>query len=373
MIYKKFQDMELSALGMGCMRLPRKDGGIDEEAVERMVQYALDHGVNYFDTAWGYHDGQSEPVMGRILKRHPRERFYVATKFPGFDVKNMERAQEIFEKQLERLQVDYFDFYLFHNVAEKNVDAFLDPKYGVVDYLLEQKRQGRIRHLGFSAHGDLATIRRFLEACNGELEFCQLQVNWLDWTFQDARAKLELLREFHVPLWVMEPVRGGSLAVLREEYMSRLEALRPGVSAPEWAFRFLQSIPEVGMILSGMSNDEQLAENIRTFEEEKPLNEAEWDALQKIAADMTAANYLPCTACRYCMEQCPKKLPIPFLLELYSDPCRRPGEPIPRGAIGFLAPEARPDQCIGCRACEAVCPQNIAVSEVLADFTGRLV
>jgi len=375
MIYKAFGDIKLSALGLGCMRLPKcseKDSDIDEAAVEKMVARAMEGGINYYDTAWGYHEGQSELVMGRVLKQYPRESFCLATKFPGFDVKNFQRKEEIFERQMEKLQVDYLDFYLCHNVAEKNVDGFLSEEFGLMPYLLEQKKAGRIRHLGFSTHGSLDTIRRFLEAWGHELEFCQIQLNWLDWQFQDARAKVELLKEFNIPVWVMEPVRGGKLMNLPEEAVHTLNALRPGVGAAEWAFRFLQSVPEVTMILSGMSNEEQLEENLRTFETEQPLNQTEWDAVQELAKEMIARNKVPCTTCRYCVEQCPQGLMIPLLLGIYGDPLRAPNGTIPLGSIAWLEPDKRPTACLGCRACEAVCPQNIKISELLADFAARL-
>ena len=376
MIYKPFHDLQLSSLGLGCMRLPKlseKDGDIDEAAVEKMVAYALEQGINYFDTAWGYHEGQSELVMGRVLKQHPRDSYYVATKFPGFDVKNFQKKEEIFERQMEKLQVEYFDFYLCHNVGDKNVDSFLSEEYGLMPYLLEQKKAGRIRHLGFSTHGSLDTMRRFLEAWGHELEFCQIQLNWLDWEFQNAKAKVELIREFGLPVWVMEPVRGGRLVNLPEDAMSLLNELRPGITSAEFAFRFLQSVPEVTMILSGMSNQQQLEDNIRTFVSSQPLNEAEWDAVQTLAKKMIERNKVPCTACRYCMEQCPQELLIPSLLEIYGDPLRDAGAPIPMGAIGWMPADKRPTACLGCRACEAVCPQNILISELLADFVARLV
>ena len=187
MTYNDFQDLKLSALGFGAMRLPVIDGDDnrpDEARVQEMVDYAMSHGVNYYDTAWGYHGGASEPVMGRALARHPRESFFLATKFPGYDLSNMPRVKEIFEQQLERLQVEYFDFYLIHNVCELNIDAYLDPQYHIYDYLMEQRRLGRIRHLGFSAHGSYEVMERFLAAYGAGMEFCQLQVNWLDWDFQ---------------------------------------------------------------------------------------------------------------------------------------------------------------------------------------------
>lgn len=183
MVYKEYQDLKLSALGMGAMRLPVIDGDdsrIDEAAACQMVDYAMEHGINYYDTAWGYHNGNSELVMGKALAKHPRESFYLADKFPGYDLSNMDKGKEIFEKQLEKCQVSYFDFYLFHNVCEMNIDAYLDEKYGIYDYLISQKRAGRIRHLGFSAHGSYDVMKRFLEAYGKDMEFCQIQLNYLD-------------------------------------------------------------------------------------------------------------------------------------------------------------------------------------------------
>ena len=196
MVYKNFQDLELSALGLGTMRLPvvdKDDARVDEETVKEMVTYAMEHGINYYDTAWGYHAGRSETVMGKVLLEYPREAFYLADKFPGYDLSNMPKVEEIFEEQLRKCQVDYFDFYLFHNVCEMNIDAYLDQKYGIYEYLMKQKQNGRIRHLGFSAHGSCEVMRRFLEAYGKDMEFCQIQLNYLDWTFQDARAKMQLL------------------------------------------------------------------------------------------------------------------------------------------------------------------------------------
>ena len=375
MIYKNFQNHKLSALGLGAMRLPvigGDDSKIDETAAEKMVDYAMEHGINYYDTAWGYHGGQSELVIGRALKRYPRESYYLATKFPGYDLSNMDKVEEIFEKQLKKCGVEYFDFYLFHNVCEMNIDAYLDDKYGIYRYLMKQKRAGRIRHLGFSAHGSYDVMKRFLEAYGEGMEFCQIQLNYLDWTFQDAKGKLELLAEHQLPVWVMEPLRGGKLAELSEEDAELLKNLRPDESVPAWAFRFLQSIPGVTMVLSGMSNSEQLRENIQTFEEEKPLNSKEMEKLLKIANNMVEKIALPCTACRYCVSHYPQGLDIPALLALYNEHCVTDGGFIAPMALSAIQEEKRPGACIGCRSCEAVCPQQIKVSEAMADFVRKL-
>lgn len=374
-IYRAFQDLQLSALGMGAMRLPVVDGDdsrIDESAAFEMVDIAMKSGVNYYDTAWGYHNGNSELVMGKALARYPRETFYLATKFPGYDLSNMPKVQEIFEKQLEKCQVEYFDFYLFHNVCEMNIDAYLDPQYGIYEYLLEQKKNGRIRHLGFSAHGDYNVIQRFLDAYGKDMEFCQLQLNYLDWEFQNAKQKVELLNQWNIPVWVMEPLRGGKLASLSPENEGKLKALRPEESVPAWAFRYLQSIPSVKVILSGMSNRQQMEENIQTFAEDKPLSEKEREAIYSIAEGMVKKIALPCTACHYCTSHCPQGLDIPGLLALYNEHCFTEGGFIAPMALSAIPAEKQPSACIGCRSCEAVCPQGIKISEAMADFTAKL-
>ena len=375
MIYRDFQDVKLSALGMGAMRLPVVDGDdskIDEAAAFAMVDEAMARGVNYYDTAWGYHNGNSELVMGKALARHPREKFYLATKFPGYDLSNMGKVEEIFEKQLEKCQVEYFDFYLFHNVCEMNIDAYLDPKYGTYDYLLAQKKNGRIRHLGFSAHGDYDVMKRFLEAYGKDMEFCQIQLNYLDWDFQDAKRKVELLNQWNIPVWVMEPLRGGKLASLAPEDEAKLKALRPDEGIPAWAFRYLQSIPSVVVTLSGMSNMEQMKENIATFETDKPLNETELETLHAIAQGMVKKIVLPCTACHYCTSHCPQGLDIPNLLSLYNEHCFTQGGFIAPMALSAIPADKQPSACIGCRSCEAVCPQGIKISEAMVDFTAKL-
>lgn len=373
MIYKKFQDIELSALGMGTMRLPlisQNEAEIDEAASAEMVEYAIRHGVNYFDTAWGYHSGNSELVMGKILSEYPRDSFYLATKFPGYDVSNMDKVEEIFEKQLEKCRVEYFDFYLFHNVCEKNINEYLDPKYGILDYLIKQKENGRIRHLGFSAHGSYDVMKRFLEAYGEHMEFCQIQLNYIDWSFQDAKEKVELLDEYHIPVWVMEPLRGGKLASLSDENTAALKALRPDEGIPAWAFRFLQSIPSVTMILSGMSNFAQVQDNIHTFETEEPLNETEMKTILNIADKM--ANGVPCTACRYCTDHCPQGIDIPSLIKMYNEHTFTGGGFLAPMLIESLPEDKRPSACLACRSCEAVCPQEIKISEILTDFTEKL-
>ncbi len=376
MLYRDFQDLKLSALGFGAMRLPVIDGDdtkIDQDAVNTMVDYALEQGVNYFDTAWGYHGGNSEIALGAALARHPRDSFYLATKFPGYDLANMDKVEGIFERQLEKTGMERFDFYLIHNVCEMNIDEYLNPEHGIVDYLLKQQAAGRIGHLGFSAHGAIPVMERFLEAYGEHMEFCQIQLNYLDWEFQDARGKVELLKKWNLPVWVMEPVRGGKLANLSEVDAAKLAAARPDEAPVAWAFRFIQGIPEVCVTLSGMSNFEQLRENIATFQEEKPLTDEERQVLQGVVDGMLGHKTVPCTACHYCTSHCPQGLDIPFLLSMYN-------QLVVTGAGDFIAPMAlaslpedkQPSACIGCGSCAAVCPQQIDIPGTLADFAARL-
>lgn len=374
MIYSSFGELKLSSLGLGCMRLPVVNGeygNIDKDKTREMVAYALNHGVNYFDTAWGYHSGKSEEVIAELLREYPRESYYLASKFPGYDLSNIGKVKEIFPKQLERCKVEYFDFYLFHNVCEANIDEYLDPKNEILEYLLEQKRLGKIKHLGFSAHAATPTLKRILDAYGEHMEFCQIQLNWLDLKLQNAESKCKLLSERGIPIWVMEPLRGGKLASLGKEYEERLGALRPNSTAAEWAFRFLETIPGVTVVLSGMSNMEQLEENVRTFEERKPLSKEEVDTLLSVASDMTKATSLPCTACRYCTEHCPMGLDIPTLIGFYNEHSYS-GSHLAPMAIKAMPEDKRPSACIGCKSCESVCPQGIEISLAMSDFSSKL-
>lgn len=375
MIYRDFQGEKLSAYGMGTMRLPVVDGDdsrIDEPAAIEMIDYALEHGVNYVDTAWGYHGGNSETVVGAALARHPRESFNLASKFPSYDLSNMGKVEEIFEKQLEKCQVDHFDFYLCHNICELNIEPYLDDdRYGTVSYLKKQRDAGRIRHLGFSVHAGNETMRRFLERYGEDMEFAQIQLNYLDWDFQDAKGKVELARQWGLPIVSMEPVRGGQLARLSDEHAARLEALRPGFGQAAWAMRWLQSIPDVVVTLSGASSLAQMKENVAAFDA-PDLADEELAALARIAAEMVEGDVLPCTACHYCTSYCPQELDIPWLLSLYQEHRFT--------ANGFIAPMAlasvpeskHPSACVGCGSCSDVCPQQIDIPKALADFAKLL-
>ncbi len=372
MIYNNFKGLQISALGFGTMRLPTIDGkydNIDQEKVNEMFDYAIENGVNYFDTAWGYHAGNSEIAVGKALKRYPRDKFYLATKFPGYDVSNMGKVEEIFEKQLIKCQVEYFDFYLVHNVCEANIEYYLDEKYGTVDYLLKQKENGRIKHLGFSTHANFDNFKRYMDKYGKYMEFCQIQLNYLDYEFQEANKKMDYLKKLGIPVIVMEPIRGGRLANLSENELSMVKSIRDDVTAPEFAFRFIQSFDEVMVTLSGMSNFEQAKENIKTFSEDKKLNDDEFKKALALGKKMTEC--VPCTSCRYCTEYCPQGLDIPKLLNLYNEQVFSGGGFIVSMNLNSMSDNERPSACISCGACQSVCPQGIKIPEILADFVER--
>ncbi len=360
----------VSRLGFGTMRLPvLPDGSIDASQVERMVDLAMAGGVNYFDTAFPYHGGMSEVVLGKALSRYPRTSYYLATKYPGHQFASSYDPAGVFTEQLGKCGVEYFDFYLLHNVCESSLPVYTDPQWGIIDYFVEQKRQGRIRHLGFSTHARPETLEAFLDRYGNALDFCQIQLNWLDWTLQNGKRKYELLTERKVPIVVMEPLRGGKLTRLSASETEPLTALRPGSSAAEWSFGFLMDLDNVRVVLSGMSDVAQMEDNIRIFSEHRPLSETERNALLQIAEDLKDA--VPCTACRYCTDGCPMALDIPMLIAAYNDVKFSGGFTVPM-QMDALDESKRPSACIACGACAAVCPQGIPIPDVLADFADRL-
>ena len=385
MIHKPFHDLSISTLGMGNMRLPTagERGPIDEEKARQIIEYAYEHGVNYFDTAYGYHGGESERLVGRVLSQYPRASWHLATKMPGHMMRYSNGRLEfsgymvgnkaaspadLFEEQLEKCGVAYFDFYLLHNLCETSYDFYTDQELGVVEYLLAQKKAGRIRHLGFSAHGRAETIDRFLDR-NGCFEFVQIQLNYLDWTLQEAGRKYEVITSHGLPVVVMEPCRGGRLAALNPTADAMLKEARPGDSIASWAFRFLQSLPNVQVVLSGMTTMEQVVENVRLFAAPDPTTEGEKELLRQAVATMVSL--VPCTACRYCCEACPQGLDIPKLISMYNDASFE--NPFTLNfTLGAMAEEELPAACLACGACSELCPQEIDIPAVMARFAETL-
>jgi hypothetical protein len=366
MISHDFQNCKLSALGFGMMRLPlNEDKSIDEPQVIQMVDYALEHNVNYFDTAYPYHGSKSEIVAGNALSRHPRDSYYLATKYPGHQIADCYDPADIFTEQLRKCRVDYFDFYLLHNVCEISIPVYEDPRWGIIDYFLEQKKEGKIRHFGMSSHALPDNLEKFLDRWGEHIEFCQIQLNYLDWTLQNAKRKYEILSERGIPVWVMEPLHGGRLCNLNDAAREKLYQLRPEETIPGWGFRWLQGLPNVKMILSGMSSLEQMKANIDTFETFSPLNDAENAALSEIADEMK--NALPCTSCRYCCDGCPMGLDIPLLINAYNDARFQAAFTVPM-MLDTLPEEKLPSACIGCGQCAQVCPQKIDIPRAMEEF-----
>ncbi len=362
MIFKDFQDKKLSQLGFGTMRLPTENGEIDQPQVQAMVDYAIENGVNYFDTAYPYHSGKSEISIGKALAKYPRESYYLATKYPGHVISDSYDPREVFEEQLKKCGVEYFDFYLLHNVYENSIGIYKDERWGIVDYFVKQKELGRIKHLGFSSHGGYNNLKEFVEYCGDKMEFCQLQVNYIDWTLQQAKEKIELLNSHNIPTWVMEPVRGGALAKLSDDREAKMKALRPDDSIASWALRFLQPVEGITMILSGMSNMQQMVDNVKTFTDVKPLTEEETALLLDIAETMKDS--IPCTACRYCCDGCPVGIDIPYMISLYNEMKVAPNMNIGM-RLDALDESKRPSACIGCGACTAICPQGIDIPDIM--------
>jgi predicted aldo/keto reductase-like oxidoreductase len=391
MIYKPFANLNLSTLGMGNMRLPKIEGHgekIDERKAREIIEYAYNNGINYFDTAYRYHAGESETFIGKALSQYPRDSFYLATKMPGqmMEYKNGKynfsgllaekqgrSPAQLFNEQLEKCGVDYFDFYLLHCVCESAWDFYTSEEIGVVAYLLEQKKKGRIRHLGFSAHCRVDTLEKFLlwsetrfpDCC---FEFVQIQLNYMDWTLQEAGKKYDVITRHGLPVMVMEPCRGGRLAHLSPESEALLKKARPLDSIPSWAFRFLQSLPNVQVVLSGMSTMEQIEENITLFSKHDPVTDAERKLLDEAIKPLL--DLVPCTACRYCCDGCPQSLDISKLISMYNEAKLK--DPfalmVMNYTLGGMKETELPSACIACGACTKQCPQNIDIPDIMQKF-----
>ncbi|MBQ0106067.1 MAG: aldo/keto reductase [Armatimonadetes bacterium] len=369
MIYRQFKDLSLSLLGFGCMRFPMKDEQIDEAEVGRMVEYAIENGVNYFDTAYPYHDGLSELIISKELKKYPKDKWFLATKYPGHQIAETYYPEEIFEEQLRKCQTDCFDFYLLHNIYENSYKTYTDPKWKIAEYFVKQKEKGRIKHLGFSCHADSEMMKNFLDIFGDVMEFCQVQLNYLDWTLQKGKEKYNILEERNIPCWVMEPLRGGKLANLPENLTDKLKETCSDMSPAEQSFRFLISLTNIKMILSGMSSLDQMKDNIRIFSTEKPFTEKDSSLLLSAAEKMK--DNIPCTGCGYCRKMCPMELNIPHLLEKYNDLKFDPTFTVSM-QIEAMPENRQPSACIKCGKCKTQCPQLIDIPSCFADFSEKL-
>ena len=367
MRYTDFNGKKLSLLGMGAMRLPQHGEGwgmpIKHAEAEALIDYVYAQGINYFDTAYIYHGGDSEVLVGKALAKYPRESFYVADKY------NLAAEADFklqFENQLERLQMDYIDFYLLHAVADNNIDTYLTN--GCIEYFLEQKKLGRIRHLGFSFHGSLSALEKM--TAHRDWEFALIQLNYLDWHHNDAKALYEHLVSKCIPIQVMEPIHGGLLTKLTDEGLEMFKKAEPNKSVASWALRFVADLPGISVILSGMSNEEQATDNITTIKEAKPLTDAEQDMVLKVSTLYHQTNFATCTSCMYCVKDCPKGLDIPYLLNTYNI-YKKSGE-WRLFRLNALAEDKRPSACADCGICLKHCPQNLEIPKYLTDMAGMM-
>lgn len=358
----------VSLLGFGCMRFPTlPDGGIDAPLARRMIDYAFEHGVNYFDTAYPYHNGQSELVLGEALARFPRDQFFIADKMPTWSVGSPADVDRIFDEQLKKCRVDHFDFYLVHNLCEQFWPICTQQK--IYETLLKRKESGQIRRLGFSFHDKPALLRKII--LTFPWDFAQIQLNYLDWTLQDAEAQYTALTEAGVPVIVMEPLRGGALARLTPDALDILRANDATASAASWALRYAGSLPNVLTVLSGMSDLEQVRDNVATMTAFRPLDDGERATLDAALAAYRKSGAVPCTACRYCLP-CPKGVDIPTMFAIYNQ------SKVFAGEHNYFALEynmadasARADRCVQCGVCVPKCPQKIDIPARLAEVVAR--
>jgi len=357
---------KLPRLAFGIMRLPviKTESGaedIDMQAATEMIDCAVSAGVNYFDTAWPYHEGESESFLGEVLvARYPRDSFYLATKLPVWEVENPEQAEAVFKKQLAKLRTDYVDFYLMHALDGESFDKIV--RTGVLQWAIDLQKAGKINRLGFSFHGTVEDMRRIIDA--RKWDFAMLQLNYLDWELQKAGECYQMLTDAGVPVFVMEPVRGGKLAKLTPAAEGILKSVQPDKSIASWALRYVASLPNVFTILSGMSTMEQMQDNIETFssanEDELALSDAERKSLAAALAASNLAASIPCTACKYCMP-CPVDVDIAGVFGSYN------AYKMGGSAFGYkmglksLGEGALADSCIDCGACVPLCPQDIDI------------
>lgn len=355
--------IETSLLGFGCMRFPVcADGKINEPEAERMLDKAIAEGVNYIDTAYPYHEGQSEIVVGKILKKYERSSFYLATKLPLWKVEKKEDIRAIFEEQLEKLQTDYIDFYLMHAVGKERWDKMLE--IGCIGELEKLKAEGKIKYLGFSFHDSYEVFEEVINY--RDWDFAQIQFNYMDAEEQAGTRGYELAVKKGVPLIIMEPVKGGSLSRFAEDIMGRFRQLDADASASSFALRWVGSFPGVKVILSGMSTMEQVEDNLKTFTPFKPLSQEERAVVEDVAATIKSRVQNGCTGCRYCMP-CPAGVDIPGCFAAWNTYHMYQNYNVVKWRWEKeIGPEHQAKNCIKCGKCEAGCPQKLSIREDLA-------
>ena len=359
---RKFRDMEIPLLGFGCMRLPMKnESEIDMQELDKMVDYCMAHGANYFDTAYMYVDSQSETAMGKTLKRYKREDFILADKSPIYKMKSQSDVRKIFEEQLKKCQVEYFDFYMCHNINKNTVDTYRNVN--MYDELLKLKNEGKIKYLGFSFHGTPDILREVVK--EHKWDFCQLQINYLDWDVVKAHEQYEIVQAEGIPVTVMEPLRGGGLVNLSDKALARLKSAYPNTTPAEFGLRWAASRQNVITVLSGMSNLTQVKENVETFMNYNDMTPEEEKVADEIAKIIQSQGEINCTACKYCMEVCPRNINIPAAFALYNQYKVTNNKMLFSIYYDTLSDSEKPEECIKCGLCSKNCPQNLQIPELL--------
>ena len=360
---RKFKGIEIPLLGFGCMRLPMtKDGKkVDMVELDKMVEYAMNHGANYFDTAYMYVDSQSESAMGEVLKKYPRESFILADKSPIYKMKTQDDIRKIFDEQRKKCQVEYFDFYMAHNINKNTYQTYKDTK--MHEQLLELKKEGKIKYVGFSFHGTPDILKEVV--AEGNWDFCQLQINYLDWDVVKGKEQYEIAHNAGIPVTVMEPLRGGGLVNLSDKALKELKENYPETTPAAFGLRWAASLDDVVTVLSGMSNLEQMKENIETFENFIPMTEDEKTTALKIAKIIQSQGEINCTACKYCLEVCPKDINIPAIFALYNQYKVEKNDYMFTVYYETLPEEERAEECIKCGLCTKNCPQGLQIPELL--------
>lgn len=371
MEYRKMQNIgvEVSLLGFGCMRFPlHKDGKINEAMASKMIDLAYRNGVNYFDTAYGYHGGESEKFTGKALSRYDRSTYYLATKLPCWYVKTIEDAERIFNEQLQRLKTDYVDFYLLHALNRKSFDQMVE--LGVLEFCENLRKEGKIKYFGFSFHDDYDAFEHIIRY--HKWDFCQLQLNYMDMEEQAGLRGYNLAQELGIPVIVMEPVKGGNLARLPQSASKYFKALALDKSVSSFALRYVGSMPNVKVILSGMSTLRQVADNLSTFDKFVPLSDEEQQAVEKVRTVLRARVKNSCTACKYCMP-CPAGVDIPRNFAIWNKyGIYRNKNDIKWNWENGFKDEEKAKHCVQCGKCEKVCPQKISIREDLKKLQAEL-
>ncbi len=353
--------LELPMLGFGCMRFPTKDDKIDYEASKEMIHHAMANGLNYFDTAYPYHGGESESFLGKVLPKFPRESYFLTSKLPIWKVENEGDAEKFFNEQLEKCSTEYFDFYLLHAMDSKKVEIM--EKFNLYDFIAKKKKEGKIKHIGFSFHDKNEVLEKLSSA--HEWDFAQLQINYWDFSVNDAKESYDILEKYGIPCFVMEPVRGGFLSTFAPHVEKLMREYAPDKSISSWAIRWVASLPNVAIVLSGMSNMDQLKDNMSTISDFTPISDEELKVIDSVVEELKKIKPIPCTGCRYCMD-CSFGVDIPGVFEIYNEYKKTENKLLTfNNYYKYMGEDKRANNCEKCGACMTKCPQHINIPEEL--------